>query len=773
MEFQTVGKGVPRKDAAAKVTGQAQYTRDIPVPGLLYGKILRSPVAHGIVRSIDTGEAEAMPGVVRVLTPFNTTQKEFPTAGHPYSLDPSHRDRADRRILTARVRFVGDEVAAVIARDELTAEQACRRIRVEYEELPFYLDAEEALREGATEIHEGYANRIGHNSFTVGDVDIEEAFARCDHIFEDVLETPPVQHCQMENHVAYAYQAGDGRLVIVSSTQIPHIVRRVVAHVLELPMGRVRVIKPYLGGGFGNKQDVCLEPLVAAMTLAVGGRPVLVEMEREENLIATRTRHGVRFYMRTGLDSSGRILAKDLRAYGNGGAYSAHGHSIVAKIGSNFYATYPAALATRYEGTTAYTNCSVAAAMRAYGIPQIAFAVESHLDNIAESLGMDPLRLREINMMQEGFRDRISGVETRSCGLPQILERVRSKSDWERKRSGYRHQQGDRRRGLGFAMFSYPTGTWPVALEIGGANLVMNQDGTVQLQMGATEIGQGAATVFCQMAAETLGVPVDMVEFEEFTDTDFAPFDTGAYASRQCYVSGRAVRMAAEELRAKVLQRAAALRDADPETLDIVDARIVRRDTGEVLAGLADIAMDSYYNTETAEPLLARASANVRTNGIAFGGCVAEVEVDIQTGQVEILEITNIHDSGTIINPVTAAGQVHGGMSMALGYALTEVMLYDGKTGAPRNNNFLDYKIPTLVDTPELCAEFVEPYEPTAPYGNKALGEPPTIAPAPAIRNAILHATGVRVDRLPMNPQRLFESFRQAGLIREGGDGDV
>ncbi len=767
MEFTTIGKSVVRKDAAAKVTGKAKYTRDMEPKNMLHAKVLRSTITHGIVKHIDTSKAEAMEGVLKVLTPFNIPSGNFPTAGHPFSLDPAHQDIADRKALTDRVRFYGDEVAAVIAVDELTARKALKLIDVVYEELPFYLDAEEALKEGAVEIHEGSKNITGHNTYTVGDVDIRDAFAQADYIFEDVLEVQPVQHVQMENHVAYAYIEGNGRLVIVSSTQIPHIARRVVSQALNMPISNIRVIKPIIGGGFGNKQDVVVEPLVAVMTVMMNGQPVMYDMDREENISCTRTRHGVRFYMKTGVRKDGRFLAKELRAYGNGGAYAAHGHSIIGKIGGNFYRTYPAELATKYEGFTVYTNCSVAAAMRAYGIPQIAFATEAHVDNIAKEMNIDPIKLREMNMVKEGFKDKLSGVTINTCGLPDIVKKAKEYLHWDEKIKEYANQTGEIRRGVGMAIFSYPTATWPVALEIGGARIVMNQDGGVQLQMGATEIGQGAATVFSQMAAETIGIPYEKVNFEEFTDTDIAPFDTGAYASRQSYVGGKAVKKAALEVKDKLLTRASVLLSLEKGDLDTQDGQIIRKDNGQQVASVADIALDSYYNYHTADTIAADVTATVETNGIAFGGSAAEIEIDMRTGRIEFLKLINIHDSGTILNHMLAEGQVHGGMSMSLGYALSEVMLYDQKTGKPLNNNLLDYKLPTLMDTPSLDVSFVEPYEPTGPYGNKALGEPPTVPTAAAIRNAVLQATGVKVNVLPMNPQTLFEHFLDAGLIEE------
>ena len=766
MDFKTIGKGEKRKDAVAKVTGKAKYTADLDMRGMLYGKIFRSTIAHGRLVKLDTSEAEAMEGVVKVIRPEDVKGYIFPTSGHPFSMDPAQRDIADRPLLTDIVRLYGDEIAAVIAEDELTAEKAVKKIKAEYEEYPFYLDPEEAVKDGAVEIHEGVKNNIvGHSTIVLGDTDIDEAFKKSDYIFEEVFETPPVQHCQMENQIAYAYIDGNDKIVVYTSTQIPHIVRRILANLYKVPFGKIRVIKPVVGGGFGNKQDLVLEPLAVFLTMAAGGRPVMLNLTREECIIGTRTRHGMRHYIKTGVRSDGRILARQLKSYGTNGAYASHGHSIVGKQGSNFSRFYSAELASSFEGFTVYTNMSTAGAMRAYGIPQITFAVESHHDNIAKALSMDPSAFRELNLIKEGAEDPLGHVSLKSYGLKKCIERGKEYIQWDKKRELYKDQKGFKRRGVGLACFSYATGVWPHLLEISGARIVVDQDGSVQLQVGATEIGQGSDTIFCQIAAETIGVPYEMVDIEPFTDTDSSPFDTGAYASRQSYVSGQAVKKAALEVREKILGRAEKKLDIKASELDIFNGNIVRRSSTEILVPIGDITLASYYEKETAAPIVSDVSNRIHANPLSFGVTAAEVEVDIKTGKVEIIDICNIHDSGKILNRVTAEGQVHGGMSMSLGYALSEIMLYDPETGKPLNNNFLDYKIPTIMDTPELQADFVETYEETAPYGNKALGEPPTVSPAPALRNAVLHATGVSVNRLPMNPQNLFEAFKKAGLI--------
>lgn len=770
MANSIIGKGLPRTDALAKVTGKAKYAGDFYLADMLIGKILRSPHAHARVKNINTAQAEVLAGVEAVLTYRNVPQNVYATAGHPYALDPERGDVADKTILTSKARFVGDEIAAVVAVDEITAARALKLIEVEYEVLEPVLSTDAALKEGAPLIHEERgSNIVSSAGYRIGD--LEQVMQQADHIFCDELETGIVQHCALENHVSYAYLDENERIVIVSSTQIPHIIRRIVGQALGIPWGMIRIIKPYVGGGFGGKQDACLEPLNAAMTMAVGGRPVKLELSREECMIGTRTRHAVKMKLETGITKEGKLLGIQVDAVSNTGAYASHGHSIMMAGGSKFKFLY-AFEAINYAPQTVYTNLPVAGAMRAYGSPQIAFALESHLDNIARELKMDPIELRLKNLNRVGYKDPQTGNQILSCGTRECIERGKEMFSWDQKKALFKtenKQDKQNKKGLGIACFSYGSGTYPASLEIAGARIILNQDGSVQLQIGATEIGQGSDTALAQMAAETIGIPMDMVHVITTQDTDVSPFDTGSYASRQTYISGMAVKKAALEIKDKILNAARSMNDMPADALDIREANIVFENTGKIIIPLADVALQSYYDRVNSQPITSDVSNNARVNAISFGVTFVAVDVDIKTGQIEILEILNVHDSGTIINRQLAEGQVHGGVSMSLGYALTEELLFDEKTGKPLNNNLLDYKLPTILDTPFIGSDFVETYEPTGPYGNKSLGEPPTISPAPAIRNAVLDATGVAFNRIPMRPQIAFEKFKAAGLI-EGGE---
>lgn len=759
-----VGKSVKRVDAYDKVTGKAKYTDDLCPKNALVAKILHSTIANGQVKAIDTSQALKIPGVVKIVTCFDVPQYEFPTAGHPWSTEKAHQDVADRLILNQRVRYYGDDIAAVVADNEVAANRALKAIRVEYIKYPPLLNVFDAMKEGAAEIHQGYKNNIlAHSKYELGDY--EQAMTEKGlRIVEGEYETSIVQHCHIEPPSSFAYMEGD-RIIVTTSTQIPHIVRRVVGQALGVGWGKICVIKPYIGGGFGNKQDVLYEPLNAFLTMAVHGQCVKLIVSREETFASTRVRHKIHFKISSAVREDGVIVARKIVAYSDQGAYASHAHAIVANAITCFRQLYRDAKAVKGEAFTVYTNKATGGAMRGYGIPQIIFACESHMDDIARQLNISPCDLREKNCLRSGFDDPIlNGISCRSDALLEFIKQGKETFDWDNKIKQYRYQTGNIRRGVGMALFSYKTGVYPISLETASSRLMLNEDGSVQLQMGATEIGQGADTVFSQMAAETIGIPFENVHIVSFQNTDVTPFDTGAYASRQTYVSGMAVKKAAQQLKEKIVGYAAKMLSKPMEQLDICDGFIVEASSGEPVLSVADVAMESCYSLSDSEHITAEATQHCTSNTIALGATFAEIEVDMALGKITVLRIHNFHDSGKLINPKLAEAQVHGGMSMGLGYAISEQLLYNEK-GRPLNNNLLDYKLPTSMDTPSLSCTFLETDDPTGPYGNKALGEPPTISPAPAIRNALLNATGVAFNSIPFNPQKLFERFAEEGLI--------
>ena len=764
-----VRDSIKRVDAYDKVTGAAKYTADLLPNGALVARVVRSTIANGKVKAFDLSEALLVKGVVRIFTCFDVPDIEFATAGHPYVLDKAKGDVYDRKLLNERIRVYGDDIAAVVAVDDVAAARAARLIKVEYEEYPPILSVEDALKPEATPLHPNVreTNLLVHSSYSVGTGTYEEAKTSEPGLieFEGEYGTQAVQHCHLEPVQSYAYMEGS-RIVVVSSTQIPHIARRVVGQALGIPWAQVRIIKPYIGGGFGNKQDVLYEPLNAYLTQQLGGKLVKLELTREETMACTRVRHPIHGRVKALARPDGTLIARKIEAYSDQGGYASHGHSICANTVTMFKQLYHDHRVTEGDGYTVYTNHTTAGAMRGYGIPQSDFMTECLMEDLAEKLGMDSLELRLKNCLPVDYVDPGTGIHAYSNGLRECVQKGRELFHWDEKRAKYAHETGDVRRGVGMALFDYKTGVYPISLEVSNCRMFMNEDGSVNLQMGATEIGQGADTVFTQMAAEATGVTEANIHIVSTQDTDVAPFDLGAYASRQTYVCGQAVKRAGEILREKVTDYASFKLKKPAVELDVEADWVVRKTSRDKLISLADLALEAQYSRERAERLFAEASIDCHENTIATGCTFAEVEVDIPLGKVKILNLLNVHDSGILINPKLAEGQVQGGMSMGIGYALFEELLYDDR-GRPLNDNLLDYKLPTAMDQPDLDAAFVELCDPSGPFGNKALGEPPAISPGPALRNAILQATGVHFNTLPMSPQKLVEGFVRAGLIKE------
>ena len=752
-----VGKKVTRVDAYDKVIGRTRYTDDLCDKSAYIARILHSTIANGRVLSIDTSEAEKIPGVVKVFTCFDLKEKHyFPTAGHPWSTDESHQDVADRLVLTDRVRFYGDDIAAVVAEDEVSAAQALRAIKVEYEEYPFVLDVLDAMKEDAPQLHEKYPNNILKHT-TISKGNYEEAIKEPGLIkVEGWYSTPTVQHCHIENFICYAEMEGD-RIKVVSSTQIPHIVRRVVGQALGVEWGKIRVIKPYIGGGFGNKQDVLYEPLCAWLSMQLHGHLIKLDVPREETFVSTRVRHAIKSHIISWVRPDGTFAARKLEAFSDQGAYASHGHSICAKGVGAFPQLYPCDN-VEADAYTIFTNKSVAGAMRGY---------------ICAKLNIDPLEFRRKNLMPVGFKDAFSKNELYSDTFNQCLDKGIEVTDYLRKYKEYQNQTGDIRRGIGMAVFWYNTAVWPISLETSSCRMVLNQDGSLQVQLGETEIGQGADTAYSQMTADILGVPLEAVHVVSCQDTDVTPFGTGAYASRQTYTAGFSIRQTALLLKERILKYAHELTRMPEYNLDIIDGQIVRITDNRVLMSLGDLSTEALYSLSHSEHLSAESTAQIKSNAYSFGCTFAEVEVDIPMCKVKLLDIVNVHDAGTLINPALAEAQVHGGMSMGIGFGLSENLLFDPKTGRALNNNLLDYKLSTFMDHPRLRAYFVENAEPTSAFGTKSLGEPPTCSIAPAIRNAVYQATGVYVNDAPVNPHHLFRSMKEQHMFKEGGEANV
>ena len=761
--MKQVGLSMKRVDAYDKATGRTLYGGDRVPQNALVAKIVHSTIAHGMVKHIDTTEAERIPGVVKIVTCFDVPDIQFPTAGHPWSLDPSHRDPADRKLLNAHVRYYGDDVAVVIAEDEVAAVQGMRAVKIEYEEYPFVLDVQEAIGKTEHPIHDEHPdNVLAHSG--IHNEHFEEAIQEPGLVKVDGwYNSPMVQHCHIEPHICFAYME-NGRITIVSSTQIPHVCRRICGQALGIPWGNIHMIKAYVGGGFGNKQDALYEPLCCFLTTQVGGRCVKLDCTREETFINNRVRHPIRSHITSWVRPDGTFAARRLEAYSDQGAYGSHGHSIVAKGMGCFPQLYPCDI-VEAESYTVYTNKPTGGAMRGYGIPQAMWAVECHTDDVARAIGMEPVEFRRKNLMKKGFYHEFSKNELYFDTFNECMDKAIAYIDYYGKLKKYQNQTGPVRRGIGCSVFWYNTAVYPISLETSSCRMVLHPGGRIVFQCGETEIGQGADTVQAQMVADAVGVLASDVTVESCQDTDITPFGTGVYASRGTYVAGFSIRQTGEIFRKKILDVASKMTRMPAYNLDLEDGKITRNTDGRYMLSLADVAEYAQYTTDGSQHITAESTYQIRSNAFSFGCTFAEVEVDIPLCKAKLIDIVNVHDAGKLINPALAEAQVHGGMSMAIGMGLTEEMLFDQRTGKPLNDNLLDYKLSTFMDHPHLEAEFVENYEPTSAFGAKALGEPPTCSPAPAIRNAILQATGVAVNDAPVNPHRMFDAFTEVGLI--------
>ena len=772
----TIGHSVPRLDAVAKVTGGARYTEDLGLPGMRHAVYVRAPLAHARVLTVHKDKALALPGVEAVFTAADVPRIFFATAGHAHALNPAEADIADRLLLTDHVRYHGDEVAIVVARDELTARKAAALVDVDYAPLPVLTDPEAALAPDAPLLHAGgkAGNLLKEHVLTNGldpELACQQAQEQGGAVCSGRFTTGVQQHCHLEGFTAYAHMEDKEHITVYSSTQIPHICRRVVAQALGMDWSRIRIVKPYVGGGFGAKQDVVLEPMAAFLTWKLGGKPVSITLTREESMACTRTRHAFHMQGRAAATADGTLSALDLDMLSNTGGYASHGHSIVSAGASKLAPLYPRA-AYAVRARTVYTNYPVAGAMRGYGAPQACFLVECLVEDVARALKMDSVDFRLKNVARSGDLHPLKKKPMDTAELAACLEKGRKRFDWDARKAACR-RSGPLRQGVGVACFAYGSSTYPVGVEAAGVRLILNQDGRVTLMAGATEIGQGADTAFAQMAAHTLGMDVRQISVVSTQDTDVTPFDTGAYASRQTYVTSNALVRCAGELRRKILDQAALMLKMPAALLDIRGTHIVLDDSqgaedqraGKTMLSLHDLALDAYYHKERGCQITAEVAHKTTANAPCFGCTFVHVEVDIPLCRLRVLDVLNVHDSGVIINPQLSTGQVQGGAAMALGWALGEELLIDSKSGKVLNNNLLDYKFPTSLDLPDVRSAFVQPHEPSSGYGNKALGEPPIVSPAPALRNALLDATGVAVNELPLGPKTLFTYFKRNGLF--------
>jgi 4-hydroxybenzoyl-CoA reductase subunit alpha len=753
-EYSVVGKRLPRVDGAVKATGAAQYTDDMTLPGMLYGKILRSPHPHARILDVDTARAQHLPGVKAVITGKDTL-------GVKYGLWRLYPNLLDEYPLAMdRVRYIGDEVAAVAAIDEDIAQEALELIRVEYEELPAVFDPLEAMEDGAPQVHDGVEHNISvtrHVAFG----DVEQGFQESDYVREDRFHTQVVLHAHMEPHAALASFDASGKLTLWSSTQSPYIVQVLLAMTLGMREGDIRVIKPHVGGGFGNKIELFPLEFCSALLSKRTGRPVKMTYTRAEEFIATRRRHAIIIELKTGVKKDGTLVARQCRNILDGGAYNSLGPT--ATFLSGFFHTLPYKFPHyKYDGYHVYTNKAPAGAMRGFGETQPYFAGETQLDRIAEELGIDPLEIRLKNACGPGYEvGRVAKVS--SCGFTECLEQAAQAAGWKDRRG--RMGPG---KGIGMGSYAFISGgsfNWfRTPLAFSNALIKAGEDGSVSLYTGSSDIGQGSDTVMCQIVAEELGIRMEDVKIT-VADTETTPMDIGTWGSRVTLMAGNAVLAAARDLKGQVLEAAARGLKTEPGELEVREGQIYVRGAPERKMAFSEAVVEA-VKASGGKPLIGRGSYHPEGKGIvspafAFGVQVAEVEVDRETGQVRVLKTTTAHDCGMPINPMAVEGQLEGSVHMGLGQTLYEQEVTE--KGRVANPSFLDYQMATAPDMPQIEMIEVRTDEPEGPFGAKEAGEGLVGPTVPAIANAVYDAVGVWIKELPITPEKILRALREKG----------
>ena len=759
-----VNKPVPKTDAMSLVTGKPVYTDDLAPSDCLIVKLLRSPHANAWVEEIKTDAAKKIEGIACVLTYEDVSHKRFTLAGQTApEISPW-----DRYIIDKHVRFVGDPVAIVAGETEEAVDKALKRIKVKYRVEEAVLDIHTA-KDNPILVHpeddwympipaggDNKRNLCSSNVEEVGDVDA--MLEKCAYTVDQVYHTKANQQTMMETFRTYCYMDHFQRLTVVSSTQIPFHIRRIVGNALNIPSSKVRVIKPRIGGGFGAKQSSVSEVFPALVTW-VTGRPSKIVFSRKESMIASSPRHEMEVHIRMGADENGIVKAIDLYTLSNTGAYGEHGPTTVGLSGHKSIALYRHTEAYRFAYDVVYTNMQAAGAYRGYGATQGIFAVESAADDLAHKMGMDPVKFRELNMPMEG--EALPGYPdvpiNGSCTMDKCLARAKEMIGWDEKYP-FRDMGNGKVRGVGIAMAMQ--GSSIAGIDVGGADIKLNEDGSYTLALGCSDMGTGCDTILAQMAADCLDT--DMKNIVVFSvDTDISPYDSGSYASSTTYATGNAVIQACGELRKRIHAFGAQMLGVSAEDSDF-DGEKVRTEDGKEVT-LQQIAGKATCGVCSELQVVKEYSSPISPPPFMVGA--AEVEVDKETGQIDVIDYVGVIDCGTPINPNLARVQAEGGIGQGIGMVLYEDVQYTDK-GKIRNNSFMQYKIPNRMDIPKVRIEFESSYEKTGPFGAKSIGELVIDTPCPAIANAVYNATGVRVRELPITPEKVAMGI----LAREAGE---
>ena len=752
-----VNAPVMKKDAMALVTGKPVYMDDVAPKDCLVVKVLRSPHAHALIKEIRTDLAEKVDGIVCVLTYKDVPKRRFTMAGQTYP-EPSPYDRY---ILEDRVRFVGDPVAIVAGETEKAVDMALKRIKVTYEVLDAVLDFHTAM-DNPVLVHPeddwkslcpvGADNKRNLCASGVdGEGDVDAVIADCDIVLDETYHVKAMQQSMMETFRTCTYLDTYGRLIVLSSTQIPFHVRRIVANALDISKAKVRVIKPRIGGGFGAKQTVVTEVYPAIVTWKTG-KPAKMIYTREESMIASSPRHEMEVRVRLGAMSDGTIRAIDLHTLSNTGAFGEDGPTTVGLSGHKSIPMYHTE-AFRFQYEVVYTNRMSAGAYRGYGATQGIFAVESTVNKLADRLSMDPIVLRQKNMIHEGdVMPAYYGETANSCRLEECLLKASDMIGWKEK--GMRTVMPDgkiRARGVAMAM----QGSSISNCDVGSVTVKLSDEGTYHITVGCTDMGTGCDTIIAQFAADVLETPIDNISVYG-VDTDISPYDSGSYASSTTYLTGMAAVKACEQLREHIIALAAARMNKDASALTFDGENVIDESDGSKMS-LFDIATASMCNNEISMEVTYSHSSPVSPP--PFMAACAEVEVDPETGAIELLDYTACVDCGTVVNTNLARVQTEGGLLQGIGMTLYEDIWYDER-GKNLSNSFMQYKVPSRLDTDRIRVEFDSSYEPTGPFGAKSIGEIVINTPAPAIADAVYNATGVWINELPITPEKILKGMQ-------------
>ena len=748
-----VGKGIAKIDGMSIATGKPVYTDDLASKEALVVKILRSPHPYAVIEEIDIKRALKVPGVECVLTYKDVPNNRFTLAGQSYP-EPSPYDRL---ILDKTVRYIGDEVAIIAAVDEKTAIKAMKMIKVKYNVLTPVIDMEKAIDNEnivhTEDIHcnfdigmERERNIVSKHLYEKGNV--EEELAKCDVVVEDTYYTQAQAHAMMETYRAYNYLDHAGRLVVVSSTQIPFHVRRHLSRALDIPSSKIRVIKPRIGGGFGGKQTACVEIFTALVTLKTG-KPAKIIYDRKETFTCTTTRHAMRLNVKVGADKEGNIKVIDINALSDTGAYGEHASTTFGLVGEKTLPMYGNLNAARFKGNVVYTNKTPAGALRGYGATQGCFAVESTINKLAAKLNMDPVDIRLKNIIKEGETSPAYNKELNSVALDRCIKKGKELINWDEKYP-YKEISPTKVRSVGMALTMQGSGI--AGIDNASIEIKLNDDGNYTLLTGSTDMGTGSDTILAQMCAEVLETTMDKIVVNS-SDTDSSPYDPGSYASSTTYVTGMAVVKAATQLKNKIISLGAKRLELNEEFVEF-DGEYVKSINTDKKISLLDLATDMSVGCNKNQ-LIGYATHGSPVSPPPFIAGFVETEIDKESGKVEIIDYVAVVDCGTVINKNLATIQVEGGIVQGIGMALYEDVVYTQR-GKLASNTFMQYKIPTRKDVGNIIVDFEESYEPTGPFGAKSVGEVVINTPSPAIENAIYNGLGVNLNILPMTPERVF-----------------